>query len=269
MNRRYASVTPTIWTSETGREWRRLGAQFQLLALYLITNPHASLYGLYYLPLVIIVEETGLQRAVCAKVLGTFASQDFAFYDDRTEWVFVKNMAVRQLQFVHAPNPREPRVIGVRRFYEACPPNPFLGPFFDHYHELFHLDARRDGGPWSVPKSPEMSLANGTRGRTLELFEQWWAHYPKPVSKRAALTEWMAIKPTPDDAFTARCIEAVEEQKRTANWIKDGGKWIPDPERWLKKGRWDDRAPELPHLSESEAEAMTTYTDWLKDNEPE
>jgi hypothetical protein len=256
---------PTIWTSETGREWRRLGASYQVLALYLITNPHANAYGLYYLPMVLMVEETGVQRTTCMKALETFAAQDFAFYDERTEWTFVKNMAARQMQLTSHPSPRAPVVAGLRRWYENCPANPFLGAFFDHYGELFGLE-RRDGAPWSIPKALPAAapVVNGTRSKAVELFEQWWPHYPKPVGKKAALGEWLKISPAPDEAFTQRCIETVERQKRSKDWIKEGGRWIPEPERWLKKGRWDDSAPELPMLSEDDADRLATYGDWIK-----
>jgi hypothetical protein len=269
--RAFASIAPTIWTSETGREWRRLGASHQVLGLYLITNPHATIYGLYYLPMVIVAEETGLQRATVLKVLQAFADQQYALYDEPSEWCWVQNMAARQLQLTSQPNPRDPRLVGVRRWYERCPNNPFLGPFYDHYHDLFDLDERRDGGRASLPSVVRVPVvANGSlRAASMELFEQWWAHYPKQTGKKAALAEWLAIKPIPDDTFTAKAIHTVERQKLSADWIKEGGQFIPDPERWLKKGRWDDRATELPLISEADAQRATTLTQWTPRHDDE
>lgn len=107
------------------------------------------------------------------------------------------------------------------------------------------------------------------RMRSAELFESWWAHYPKQSGRKAALGEWLNVKPLPDEAFTARAIETVERQKRSADWIKEGGKWIPEPERWLRKGRWDDRAPELPMLSDADAQRATTLAGWTPRHDDE
>lgn len=270
MMRKFSTIVPTIWTSPTGREWRRLGRDHQVLGLYLITNPHANLYGLYYLPMVIIAEETGITRAPALKVLQSFADQEFAYYDERSEWIWVANMAARQLHLSHQPNPSEPRIVGLRRWYSECPSNPFLGPFYDHYHELFHMNDRRDGGKASAPTvTTALVPVNGARTLAVELFERFWSHYPKPVGKKAALNEWMAIKPTPDEAFTAKCIEAVERQKRSRDWIKEAGAYIPEPERWLKKGRWEDRAPELPMLSEGDVQRAATLATWTPRHDDE
>lgn len=268
--RAFASIAPTIWTSETGREWRRLGASYQVLGLYLITNPHANIYGLYYLPMVIVTEETGLQRATVVKVLQAFADQEYARYDEPSEWVWVQNMAARQLQVTSLPNPRDPRAVGVRRWYERCPANPFLGPFFDHYHTLFDLDVRRDTGRALAPIERAVDAPkDGRRSHAIELFEQWWERYPKQTGKKAALNEWLAIKPVPDDAFTVAAIRTVERQRLSADWIKDGGRFIPEPERWLRKGRWDDRAPDLPLISEADAQRATALTQWTPRHDDE
>ncbi len=263
MNRRFASVAPTIWTSNTGREWRRLGRDYQVLGHYLITNPHANAYGLYYLPMVIVVEETGIDRETCGNALRTFAAQEYAYYDERSEWTWIRNMAARQMGITATPSPREPRVVGVRRWYASCAPNPFLGPFYDHYHDTFGLESKRDGGAWKLaPRVVDGALVNG-RAQAAELFERWFTHYPKPSGKKAALDEWLSISPLPDEAFTEKCIEAVERQKRSRGWLKAGGQYIPEPDKWLHKGRWDDVAPDLPNVSEDDADRLATYGDWI------
>ena len=41
MARDYAIVSPQFWTGTTGREIRTRGRDVQLVALYLMTSPHA------------------------------------------------------------------------------------------------------------------------------------------------------------------------------------------------------------------------------------
>ena len=45
MARDYAIVTPQFWTGTTGREIRARGRDAQLVALYLMTSPHANMLG--------------------------------------------------------------------------------------------------------------------------------------------------------------------------------------------------------------------------------
>jgi hypothetical protein len=35
-------------------------------------------------------------------------------------------------------------------------------------------------------------------------------------------------------------LSAVEAQKQTDQWTKDGGQYIPHPSTWLNQGRWED-----------------------------
>ena len=35
-------------------------------------------------------------------------------------------------------------------------------------------------------------------------------------------------------------LKAVEAQKQTKSWLKDGGKYIPYPSTWLYNERWND-----------------------------
>jgi hypothetical protein len=68
-------------------------------------------------------------------------------------------------------------------------------------------------------------------------FESFWTAYPKKVGKRAAFTEWKKATGKPP---LETILAAIGAQESGSAWMDEGGKYIPDPERWLKKGRWDD-----------------------------
>lgn len=82
------------------------------------------------------------------------------------------------------------------------------------------------------PKSPK-----GVEAR----FEQFWQAYPKKVGKDAALRAFAKRKP--DDQLVALMVAAIERQKRSDAWLKDGGQFIPNPASWLNQGRWMDEVP--------------------------
>lgn len=92
-------------------------------------------------------------------------------------------------------------------------------------------------------RSREEAMANGNGLRQEakglpERFDRFWAAYPRKVGKDAA---WKAFeKRRPDADLTDRMIAAVNEQRRTLAWTKDGGEYIPHPATWLNQGRWQD-----------------------------
>lgn len=69
-------------------------------------------------------------------------------------------------------------------------------------------------------------------------FEQFWAVYPRNVGKGAAHKAWMKIKPTTE--LFNKIMSSVENAKKSKQWQKDNGQYVPNPATWLNQGRWDD-----------------------------
>lgn len=68
-------------------------------------------------------------------------------------------------------------------------------------------------------------------------FESFWQAYPKKVSKKTAKAAWKKIKPSAE--LHRRILGAIDAAKKTEQWAKDGGRFIPYPATWLNQGRWD------------------------------
>ena len=56
--RDYAKVSPHFWTGTTGKKLRS-SPEAVIVAMYLMTCPHANMLGLYYMPLLYVAHETG------------------------------------------------------------------------------------------------------------------------------------------------------------------------------------------------------------------
>lgn len=69
-----------------------------------------------------------------------------------------------------------------------------------------------------------------------DFFIDFWSKYPKKKAKGDAEKAWKKIKPTEYDALFA----GLEAQKKSNDWLKDGGKFIPYPASWLNGRRWED-----------------------------
>ena len=88
----------------------------------------------------------------------------------------------------------------------------------------------------SNPIQSESKIESESNARAREsAFDHFWSAYPKKVGKEAARKAFAKVK-TPIDTLLA----AIEKQKRSAQWNKDNGQYIPNPATWLNQGRWED-----------------------------
>lgn len=69
-------------------------------------------------------------------------------------------------------------------------------------------------------------------------FEKFWSAYPRKVGKDDARRWWLKRKP--DDDLLADMLAAIEDQRASPQWQRDGGQFIPHPATWLNQGRWQD-----------------------------
>lgn len=74
------------------------------------------------------------------------------------------------------------------------------------------------------------------RRRTEADFEQFWNSYPRKVGKQKALKAFQKVK-VPVETL----LNAIAQQKQSAQWTKNNGEFIPHPTTWLNEGRWEDK----------------------------
>lgn len=84
-------------------------------------------------------------------------------------------------------------------------------------------------------ENPNPKSNPNTNSSSAGAFEEFWAAYPRKVGKSDAQKAFAKVK-VPVQVL----IEAINKQKTTEQWCKDGGKFIPYPATWLNGGRWQD-----------------------------
>ena len=77
-----------------------------------------------------------------------------------------------------------------------------------------------------------------------DLFPKFWALYPRKQDKAKAQKAWTKLKVT-DDLFSL-IAKGLAAQVVSADWVKEGGKYIPMPTTWLNGKRWEDEIPSAP-----------------------
>ena len=71
-------------------------------------------------------------------------------------------------------------------------------------------------------------------------FDEFWSAYPRKVGKGAAEKAYERIKS--HYALLPSMLTALEAQKQSEQWTRDGGQFIPHPATWLNQRRWEDEA---------------------------
>lgn len=77
-----------------------------------------------------------------------------------------------------------------------------------------------------------------------ELFERFWAAYPRGEDRQGAVAEWDSLRP--DRETMLAMSRALVRQKASEEWRRGIG--IPYAVRWLRRRRWEDeiKAPAPP-----------------------
>lgn len=70
------------------------------------------------------------------------------------------------------------------------------------------------------------------------LFDRFWAAYPRKKGKQDALKAWKKL--APDMELCRVMSAALKWQKQSEQWLKDGGKYVPYPGKWLRQRLWED-----------------------------
>lgn len=68
-------------------------------------------------------------------------------------------------------------------------------------------------------------------------FNSFWAAYPRKQGRGAARKAFQKAR---KKASLETMLSAIERQKRSTQWTRDGGQYIPQPATWLNQERWSD-----------------------------
>ncbi len=88
-----------------------------------------------------------------------------------------------------------------------------------------------------------------------DLFTQFWAAYPRKVSKAAAERAFLKLKP--DAALLEKLLSALAWQRTQPQW--QDVQYVPHASTWLNGRRFEDE----PFQPCSEIRRMITPSDWF------
>ena len=87
------------------------------------------------------------------------------------------------------------------------------------------------------PKTPD-----AVKPLSVCCFDEFWAAYPKKKSKGDAEKAWAKLKP--NNKTFEKIMASIAKQKKSKDWKKDNGQFIPYPATWLRAKGWEDEISE-------------------------
>jgi uncharacterized protein YdaU (DUF1376 family) len=87
-----------------------------------------------------------------------------------------------------------------------------------------------------------------------EGFESFWTAYPRKTGKGAARNAWVKAKLPAIDLL----LSALHKAKKSPDWIKDRGAFIPHPATWLNQGRWEDSGMDYEALTQKRVQGPSS-----------
>lgn len=118
-----------------------------------------------------------------------------------------------------------------------------------------HVETNMDT-PCSSPTGDELAepfkLAKSMPQYRPDIFEFFWKEYPKSGRKKRqpAVRAWDKLKP--NKALCELMLVTLRRDKRSPQWTKDGGQFVPHFSTWLNQRRWEDEGVDLSLLAQTQ-----------------
>lgn len=106
-----------------------------------------------------------------------------------------------------------------------------------------------------IPDSPKPR--SRARGKPAEPagFADFWAAYPRKAGKADAQKAFAKLQAGPE--LVVALVHAVNRQRDSEQWQRDGGQYIPHPATWLNGKRWEDESGPAATSTASAAQSDT------------
>lgn len=229
----YRTIYTELWTDP---DVDQLSPQGKCLFVYLITNPHTHVSGIYYLPKQTMVLETKIQEKALDTLLDTLSGLSLAYYDQVKRVIYVTKMfryqgrgekneraAAKHLESLHETSL-------ITRFLEIYPSvSQYLSDTLSHTLSDLGKSCPSvpNPNPSSLPSSPERprSLKKESDGRASVLPVEFT--FDDRASQLAAsfglnpLKEFAAFK----DHAAAKGRICKDWQAAFRNWLRNSVKF--------------------------------------------
>ena len=248
----YRQVQLSFWTDSFISD--NFSAEDKYFYLYALTNLHTSLCGCYEVSEKQIAKEMGYSIESVEAILDRFEKNfNLIRYDKKTKELLMLNWS--KYNWTSSPKFRPP----LERSIEEVKNTNFKDYLMDLLNGEDTTDFRyridtvseKDSDvryptdtTVNVTDTVIVNSSNSTnvvkkrvrkKYEDTPEFEAFWNAYPKQKAKTEAREAFAKV-----DVPLQTLLDALEVQKKSHDWTKEGGQYIPYPAKWLNKRRWED-----------------------------
>jgi hypothetical protein len=179
----FRAIDTALWSDP---KVKGLPPEGKLLFVYLITNRHTHVSGIYYLPKVLMLHETGIKDRVLDTLLDTLAKGNLVQTDAETEVVWVVNM----LRYQGSGGKIRQSVGNHLKTLHGCR---LIPAFLNHYKDL-------DIGYTQEPDTPPIPYGDPIQTNPLARarYQEQEQEQEQEEKKKTAAEESAAFWPSPE-----------------------------------------------------------------------
>ena len=215
MKQRY--INTKFWSDN----WiQKLDPIEKFLFMYLLTNEKTNIAGIYELPIKIMAVETGIDEDTIKNIFKRFQKVKKVYFIDG--WIILPNFPKHQKWQDNAKIQR-----GIEIILEKLP-------------DIIRYSIDTLSIPYTYPSNNTNTNynTNTNKDRVSDLFNSFYSSYPKKKAKSEAEKAWKKLKP--DNFLLQVILKDIEKKKKSDQWQRGNGQYIPYPATYLNQRRWED-----------------------------
>ena len=225
----YRNVHTSFW--EDAKVSDEMTPEDKYFMLYLLTNPHSTQLGCYSITKKQIAYEMGYNVETIEKLLIRMENNlKVIKYDDTTKEILILNW--HKYNWTLSPK--------LQSYIKKELTNVKSAEFKQILKNLIEYIYGIDTVGIQEEKEEEQEKEKKQEEEQIkeERFNIFWNKYPKKASKANAKKAF--FKANFNDVVFSEMLNSIEKFKKTKEWKKDKGQFIPYPATWLNQRRWED-----------------------------
>lgn len=239
-------VNTEFWSDDKVIE--NFSPEDKLFFLYLLTNPHTTQLGIYKINKKIMSFELGYSIETISILLDRFENKyKIIKYSNETSEIAIKNYLKHSI--VKGGKPVEDCLMKeIKNVKNRALLNYIYLNIkdYDNLNETVNNIINNNINIFNeIYNDNDNDVSyHDTSNDTIqeydiqELFKQFWKAYPKKRDKGKA-EKWFETK-KPSKELVELMIAQIDRFKKTNDWNKENGKYIPYPYTWLNAKAWED-----------------------------
>lgn len=139
-HREYGKVLTGMWMGDRVPAFSGLSIAAKVVALYLVSSPHANMLGLYRLPIAYLAADTGLTRPDAEEALKELAEAELVSYSTEQQFVWVRYFIPTQvLADTECLKANDNQSIHAQRVFDSLAGAPFRNDLLEAYGQALNL----------------------------------------------------------------------------------------------------------------------------------